>query len=476
MNLSITGTYTDLYQLAMGSAYFADGKHEMPASFDYFFRKIPFEGGYVIFAGLNDILEILEELHFTENDLEYLAGLGFNRDYLNVLKDFRFRGNVLSQREGEVVFPTEPILRVEGTILEAQLVETLLLNILNFESLIATKAARIRSVAGEAILSDFGMRRAHGPGAVLASRAAIIGGFDSTSNVHAARNYGLPCEGTMAHSFIQLYGDELTAFRKFAEARPENSVFLVDTYSTLKSGLPNAIKVAKEMEERGHKLRGIRLDSGDLSFFARRARHMLDEAGLHYVKIAASNQLDEYVVRSLLHQKAPIDIFGVGTSLVTGNPDAALDGVYKLASADSEPRIKVSENIKKVTIPGAKQVYRYFAEDGSFFGADAIAQADESIPDFFIHPFETHKRMHVGSIKSEALLQPVMQNGKAIRVETNVHTIRAFSLERLAKLPPEYKRFENPHVYKIGITEKTERLRNELQRKYAPAKAREQNR
>lgn len=475
MNFSITGTYTDLYQLAMGRAYYADGLHEMPASFDYFFRKIPYGGGYVIFAGLADALEILETLRFTDEDLKYLSDQGFEKDYLEVLSRFRFRGKVYAPREGEVVFPTEPILRVEGNMLEVQLVETVLLNILNFESLIATKAARIRSVADGGILSDFGMRRAQGFGAILASRAAVIGGFDSTSNVYAAERYGLKCEGTMAHSFIQCYGDELTAFRKFAETQPDKSVFLVDTYNTLQSGIPNAIKVAKEMEANGHRLRGIRLDSGDLSFFARRARKMLDDAGLEYVKIAASNQLDEYVVRSLRHQKAPIDIFGIGTSLVTGHPDGALDGVYKLVMADNEPRIKVSENIKKVTLPGKKQVFRLLNADGSFFGADAIAQADEQSPEVLIHPFESHKRMSVMGIQSESLLKPVMENGESINRMDDVAEIKNYATQHLDQLPPEYKRFENPHTYKVGISEKIHNMRDELLRKYAPKKAAEQN-
>lgn len=475
MNFSITGTYTDLYQLAMGRAYHNDGLNEMPASFDYFFRKIPYGGGYVIFAGLDDALEILETLRFTDEDLKYLSDLGFGKDYLDVLRGFRFRGKVYAPREGEVVFPTEPILRVEGNMLEVQLVETVLLNILNFQTLIATKAARIRSVADGAILSDFGMRRAQGFGAIQASRAAVIGGFDSTSNVYAAERYGLKCEGTMAHSFIQLYGDELTAFRKFAEAQPDKSVFLVDTYNTLKSGIPNAIKVAKEMEERGHRLRGIRLDSGDLSFFARRARKLLDDAGLSYVKIAASNQLDEYVVRSLRHQHAPIDIFGIGTSLVTGHPDGALDGVYKLVMADNEPRIKVSENIKKVTLPGKKQVYRLLNNDGSFFGADAIAQNDEETPPLLIHPFESHKRMNIIGIASESLLSPVMENGESLNRIRSIEEIKTYAAARLEQLPPEYKRFENPHVYKVGMSEKTHILRDDLLKKYAPLKAAEQN-
>lgn len=475
MNFQISGLYTDLYQLAMGEAYFADGIHRSPAAFDYFFRKIPYGGGYVIFTGLAEILEILESLRFSEEDLEYMGNRGFGSDYIEELRNFRFRGNVYAPREGEVVFPTEPLIRIEGSMLEVQLIETVLLNVMNFQSLIATKAARIRSVAEDSILSDFGMRRAHGIGAIMASRAAVIGGFDSTSNVSAARRYGLKCEGTMAHSFIQSYGDEYTAFRKFAASHPEGSVFLVDTYNTLQSGIPNAIKVAKEMEGNGHKLRAIRLDSGDLSFFARRARKMLDDAGLHYVKIAASNQLDEYVVRSLRQQKAPIDIYGIGTNLVTGHPDGALDGVYKLVMADNKPRIKVSESIKKVTLPGKKQVYRLFNNDGTFFGVDAVAQVDEPIPSELTHPFEPHKTINIAGIQAEPLLNCAMQNGKIMRRIEAIEEIKSYAAERLSLLTPEYKRFENPHVYKIGISEMTLKLRNDLLYKYAPTKAAEQN-
>ncbi|NEN22170.1 nicotinate phosphoribosyltransferase [Cryomorpha ignava] len=467
MNFQITGTYTDLYQLAMGQAYYRDGSHKMPATFDYFFRKLPFHNGYVVFAGLADVLDMLESLRFTSEDIDYLGKQGFNADYLEMLRNFRFRGTIHAPREGDVIFPAAPVLRVEGTMLEVQLVETLILNTLNFQSLIATKAARIRMVAGDSVLSDFGLRRAQGFGAITASRAAVIGGFDSTSNVYAAEKYGLKAEGTMAHSFIQLYGDELQAFRKFAEARPKNSVFLVDTYNTLQSGVPNAIKVAKEMEERGERLKAIRLDSGDLSFLAQRARAMLDKAGLEYVKIAASNQLDEFVVRSLRQQNAPIDIFGVGTNLITGHPDGALDGVYKLVEADGKPRIKVSENIQKVTLPGNKQVHRLLNEDGSFFGVDALSLSAEGVPTHIINPHEAHKTMQCAGINSEPLLKLVMKNGEAINRIDSIAEIKNYASQRLSMLPPEYKRFENPHVYKVGISEGIKAMRDELLKKHA---------
>jgi nicotinate phosphoribosyltransferase len=467
MNIAITGNYTDLYEIAMGQAYFLDGVGERRASFDYFFRRIPFGGGYVVFAGLDDVIDVLEDWHFTDEDIDYLTSRGFDPKYLAFLRNLRFRGSIHAPREGDVVFPTEPLLRVEGTVIEAQLVETMVLNLLNFESLIATKAARIRSVADDLILSEFGLRRAQATGGVLAARAAVIGGFDSTSNVYAAQKYGLRSEGTMAHSFIQWYEDELTAFRKFAAARPHDTVLLVDTYDTLRSGVPNAITTAHEMEAAGARLRAIRLDSGDLAFLSRRARAMLDEAGLDYVRIAASNQLDEYVIRSLRQQGAPIDIFGVGTSVVTGSPDSALDGVYKLALADGEPRIKVSEHRAKITLPGRKQVYRYFATDGMMLGADGIALADEGTPDRLTHPFDDHKSMRTHEFSSEPMLQPVMQGGVRVAPRRNVHDIRSYCAERLALLPPEYRRFENPHIYKVGISEPLRQLRDDLRRKHA---------
>lgn len=470
MRIDISGTYTDLYQIAMGQALFRDGRHRQRAVFDYFFRKLPFAGGYVIFAGLESVLETPSNWRFTGAELEYLASMGFDAAYLEFLGELRFRGDLHAPAEGEVVFPTEPVVRVEAGIIEAQLVETLLLNLLNYQSLVATKAARMRTVAGGAVLSEFGLRRAQGMGGVLAARAAVIGGFDSTSNVYAAERFGLRAEGTMAHAFIQWYGDELAAFRAFAAARPDNTVLLVDSYDTLASGIPNAIIVAREMQARGKKLRAIRLDSGDLAFFARRARAMLDAAGLEDVRIAASNQLDEYVIRSLLQQQAPIDIFGVGTSLVTGHPDAALDGVYKLASANDAPRIKVSESLAKTTLPGRKQVHRFFDDEGRYFGIDGVAGSDEPVPARLIDPFEPHKSIVCAGLRSEPLLQPAMKDGRRCQAECGVGEIRTLAAGRLARLPPEYRRFENPHRYKVGISEPLHELRETLRRQHRPGR------
>lgn len=450
--LDFTGTYTDQYQLTMGQVYFMKGHTHHKAIFDYFFRKSPFKGGYAVFAGLQNLLEILKDLKFDEKDLQFLKKIGLDSNYINYLKDFRFQGKVYSVREGEVVFPGEPVVRIEANIIEAQIIETLLLNVLNFQTLIATKASRMTDQAKGRTLIDFGLRRAQGAGGYHASRAAIIGGFEATSNTRSGRDFNIPVSGTMAHSFIQSYNDELTAFRDFAEAHSKNTVLLVDTYNTLKSGVPNAIKVGKEMEERGHRLKGIRLDSGDLAYLSRKSREMLDEAGLDYVKIAASNQLDEHLIKSLLDQGAPIDIFGVGTSVITGQPDAALDGVYKLAYFKDEPRIKLSETISKITLPHRKQVFRVLDENGNFSGSDVICLSEEENPEMMFHPFDPLKFRSVKNFEMEPLLIKVMENGKILHPSQSLSEIADFSKERLEKLPREYKRFFNPHIYKVGLS------------------------
>jgi nicotinate phosphoribosyltransferase len=468
LSFSITGSYTDLYEITMGEVAFLQHRQNLPVVFDYFFRTIPAKGGYAIFAGLQDVLQALAELRFTPEDIAFLRDRNFNAGYLDYLQRFRFRGRVYAVREGEVIFPHCPVLRVEGDLFETQLVETLLLNLLNFQSLVATKASRMRYVAGERILSDFGFRRAHGPGGILAARAAVIGGFQSTSNVYAAELYGIEASGTMAHAFIESYGSELEAFRAFAASRPQGCVFLVDTYDTLKSGLPNAITAAKEMEERGHRALGIRLDSGDLAYLAAQARRMLDEAGLPYMKIAVSNQLDEYVIKSLLDQQAPIDIFGVGTRLVTGHPDAALDGVYKLALVAGRPTMKFSETPSKLTLPGIKQVRRVFDKDGLFFGADIIlleGQGGAPVPAMY-HPFEPGKSLDTGHLRQEPLLQLVMEEGEPLHPASPPEELAAYCHSRLNLLPAEYKRFENPHRYKVGLSKRLLQLREETRERH----------
>ncbi|MCG2459530.1 nicotinate phosphoribosyltransferase [Flavobacteriaceae bacterium F89] len=456
--INFTATYTDQYQLAMAQVYFKSSQKADRAVFDYFFRKLPFQGGYAIFAGLDHLLEILEDLRFSNEDLEFLKKQHFDRDFIAFLKDFRFRGKIRSVKEGDVVFPNRPVLQVEANIIEAQLVETIILNLLNFQTLIATKASRINLVARGNLLIDFGLRRAQGPGGYLASRAAVIGGVSATSNVVAGKDFDISVSGTMAHSFIQSFDDELTAFKCFAQERPQDCVLLVDTYNTLESGMPNAIAVAKEMEERGDKLMAVRLDSGDLAYLAKKTRRLLDDAGLDYVKIAASNQLDEYVIKSILEQEGPIDIFGVGTNLVTGGPDGALDGVYKLAWSGGKPRIKISESITKTTLPHRKQVFRIKDSHGKCIGADAIGLYNETHIDTMYHPFEITKKMVLKGFEQEPLMETVMENGKKLIAKQSLTKIAEYSKQRLSELPIEYKRFDNPHLYKIGISEA---LRNE---------------
>ncbi|MEX2436119.1 MAG: nicotinate phosphoribosyltransferase [Balneolaceae bacterium] len=454
MYIDHPASYTDYYELTMAQGYFLSGIHKKRACFDYFFRKIPFDGGYVVFAGLNELIETVKHLTFAEEELEYLRKEGFKESFVNFLKDFRFKGDIYSAAEGEIIFPNEPVVRVDGNLLETQIIETILLNILNFQSLIATKASRIKHAAGDSsTVLDFGLRRSQGLGGIHATRAAIIGGFDGTSNVYSSQRFDIPAGGTMAHSWIQSFDDELTAFRTYAKYYPDNTILLVDTYDTLGMGVPNAIKVAKELEENGHKLAGVRLDSGDLAYFSRQTRSMLDNAGLQYVKIAASNQLDERVITSLKSQEAPIDIFGVGTRLVTGHSSPALDGVYKLGSIDDEPKLKISENIEKISLPGKKKIFRYINDDGSFYG-DAILLDDERILERMHHPTFPAKKTTLNSRNYEEVLKPAVINGKISIPLPTVKEIAAHCKDRLSKLHREYKRFDNPHIYKVGISTK----------------------
>lgn len=458
------GIYTDFYELTMAQGYFYCGKKDDTATFNYFFRTNPFGGGFTVFAGLHDFLEMLSKFTFDDSDIAYLKKQGFKTDFLEYLADFRFSGNILSAREGEIMFPNEPVLQVEGNIIECQLIESMLLNILNFESLIATKAFRVKLVANGRRFTDFGMRRAQGLGAIHASRAAFIGGASSTSNVMAGKLFGIPVTGTQAHSWIQSFDSELESFRAFAKSQPENTVLLVDTYDTLKSGVPHAIRVAKEMEKEGHRLKAIRLDSGDLAYLSKKARKMLDDAGLDYVKIVASNQLNEHVVKSLLKdQNAAIDAFGIGTEMITGKSDAALDGVYKLAEINGQPKMKLSENIEKVTLPCKKQVYRCFDNYGMFF-RDAILLADEKPEDanVIFHPIYQDRKTNIDSFQKEPLLQMTVKNGRIVAPEKTPAEIHQYLTERAALLPDEHKRFISPHIYKVGISQNLMTTRNTL--------------
>lgn len=455
------GIYTDFYELTMAQGYFLSGRKQDTACFDYFFRKLPFKGGYAVFAGLGDLLDILKNYTFGNEEIEYLRTQGFKDEFLNYLRSFRLSCNIHSVKEGEIVFNNTPLVRVQGNIIETQIIETLLLNILNFESLIATKASRLKQVAGEKAVLDFGLRRSQGFGGIQASKASTIGGLNGSSNVYAGLEYGLDVSGTMAHSWVQSFSDELTAFQTYARHFPENTILLVDTYDTLKQGVPNAIKVAKELKEKGASLKAIRLDSGDLAYLSKKARKLLDDEGFHDVKIAVSNQLDEYLIKSLLDQKAPIDIFGVGTKLVTAYDDPALDGVYKLSSINKEPTLKISENVEKITLPDVKKVTRYYNKDGSFY-ADGISLEHEESLQTIEHPHFPIKKTKVQGFKSSTLLQPVMLDGKLTSTIPNAHESAEYCREQLKKLNPEYKRFDNPHVYKVGISKELKEVRDRI--------------
>lgn len=461
--LSRPAIYTDYYELTMAQGYFLSDRQNERACFDYFFRDLPFNGGYVVFAGLSDLLQILDDFCFHEDELEYLANEGFRHEFIDYLRDFRLSVTIQAAKEGEIVFPLEPVVRVEGTIIEAQILETLLLNILNFESLIATKARRMKFAAGDRNVLDFGLRRAQGFGGIQASKAAIIGGVEATSNVYSSFKHGIPASGTMAHSWVQSFDDELESFRSYAKYYPDNTILLVDTYDTLASGVPNAITIGKEMEQNGHKLKGIRLDSGDLAYFARKARKQLDDAGLDYVKIAASNQLDERLIQSLLNQQAPIDLFGVGTRLVTGHETPALDGVYKLSAVNDIPKLKISENVEKITLPGRKRINRYVNDDGRFLG-DGVLLDGESSAEILYHPHYPAQHTDVTAFNSEPLLHSVMEDGTLTIDPPSAQESAAYAESRFKKLNPEHKRFDNPHIYKVGISEKLMNLRNKMTR------------
>ena len=458
------GLYTDFYELTMAAGYLHCGKKDQQVSFNYFFRTNPYKGGFTVFAGLADFLELLTQFTYSDSDIQYLKEQGLKSEFLEYLKNFRFSGNILSVAEGEIIFPNEPVLRVDGNIIECQLIESLLLNIINFESLIATKAFRIKLVSGKNIFSDFGLRRAQGFGAIHASRAACIGGASSTSNALAGKLFDIPVSGTQAHSWIQSFDNELEAFRAYSQVHPDNTILLVDSYDTLRSGVPNAIVVAKEMEAKGQQLNGIRLDSGDLAYLSKKARKMLDEAGLKQVKIVASNQLNEHVIKTLLRdQDAAIDAFGIGTELVTGKSDAALDGVYKLVEIDGLPKMKFSENIEKNTLPSKKQLYRFFDENGKFY-RDVIALENENPEEIntIYHLVYPEKNTNVNGLKFECLLKEVVNSGKIVLNKQTPIEIHEFLESRAALLPDEHIRFISPHIYKVGISQKLMETRNSL--------------
>ena len=467
---------TDLYELTMLAGYFEHGMHERPAVFDLFFRQNPYHGGYAVFAGLEPALGYLEQLRFGEEELSYLESLKmFKPDFLSYLEHFRFRGTVTAPPEGTAVFAREPLLTVEGRLAEAQFVETALLNIINFQTLVATKAARINHAAGGGTVLEFGLRRAQGPdGGLSEARAACVGGVCSTSNVLAGHIYGMPVMGTHAHSWIMAFPDELTAFRRYAESFPDRCVLLIDTYDTLKSGLPNAITVAGELKAKGHAMVGVRIDSGDLAYLSRQVRAAFDAAGFPEVKIVASNELDEHVIESIRSEGGRVDIYGVGTRLATcaGEGGGALGGVYKLVRIDDEPKLKLTSDVSKATIPDRKRILRADAPDGSFL-LDVIARDDEPIApgDLVFDPGNPLQKTHIPQqAELVELRSRVMENGERCFPAPPLATSAQLTEQQLKRLPEGCLRFVNPHVYKVSLSAGLNKLRlkllTEVQRKF----------
>ncbi|UXR31250.1 nicotinate phosphoribosyltransferase [Staphylococcus simulans] len=452
--------HNDLYQINMAESYWYDNVHERKAVFDLYFRKMPFDSGYAVFNGLRRIIQFIENFHFTETDLTYLKSIGYQDDFLDYLKDLRFTGNIRAMEEGEVCFNNEPLVRVEALLIQAQLIETILLNIVNFHTLIATKASRIKQVAPNDLLMEFGTRRAQEEDAALwGARAAIIGGFDSTSNVRAGKLFGIPVSGTHAHAFVQTYGDEYVAFKKYAE-RHKDCVFLVDTFHTLKSGVPTAIKVAQELGDKINFI-GIRLDSGDIAYLSKEARKMLDEAGFTDAKIIASNDLDEETIMSLKAQGAKVDSWGVGTKLITGYDQPALGAVYKLVAVEDESgeyqdRIKLSNNAEKVTTPGKKNVYRIINKATGKAEGDYITLAHEDPyaeqPLKLFHPVHTYKSKKVKSFEAIDLHKDIYTEGKLVYELPHEKTAQAFLKTNLEHLWEENKRFLNPQEYPVDLS------------------------
>ena len=465
MDISHSGLYTDYYELTMAQGYFYDGRKDAAAVFDLYFRTAPFAGGYAIAAGLEQAVRSALAFSYADDDLSYLSGLGFKKKFLDYLSRFRFAGDIDAFPEGETAFPDNVLVRVSAPLIQAQLLESMLLNVINFQTLIATKTMRIVYAAKTRPVIDFGLRRAQAEGAMAASRAAFIGGAVATSNTLAGKLYGIPVAGTHAHSWIQSFESEYAAFSAYARRYPGATTLLVDTYDTLNSGVPNAIRVAREMEARGERLRSIRLDSGDMAFLSKRARAMLDDAGLGSVKILASNQLDEHLIDSILDQNAPIDMFGVGTKLICSYDQPALDGIYKLCEIDGRPKIKFSEAPEKINNPGKKSVFRYVDERGKFL-IDTLALADETPGSVTVirHPVVDYTKtpLDLKKLRPERLLQPIVRRGELAYDFPSLAHIQAYARERFAMLPDEHKRFANPHTYRVGLSEKLHRLRLEL--------------
>jgi len=462
--------HTDLYQINMAESYWADGIHNRKAVFELYFRKLPFGNGYAIFAGLERILDYLRNFKFSESDIEYLKQLGYKEDFIDYLKTVRFTGTMHSVVEGEVVFANEPLIRIESSLAEAQLIETALLNIVNYQTLIATKASRIKHIILNDTAAEFGSRRAQEmDAAIWGARAAIIGGFNSTSNVRAGKLFNIPVSGTHAHAMVQAYKSEYEAFHSYAK-RHKDCVFLVDTYNTLKSGVPTAIRVAKELGDKINFI-GIRLDSGDIAFLSKEARRMLDEAGFTEAKVIVSNDLDEYTILNLKAQGAKVDSWGIGTKLITAYDQPALGAVYKIVAIENESgvledTIKITANAEKVSTPGLKNVYRIIDKENGKAEGDYITMADEDPQSEerlkMFHPIHTFISKFVTNFEAQNLHKKVIDQGEIVYESPSVMEMQKYAFDRLDLLWDEYKRSLNPEEYPVDLSQKCwdNRMRN----------------
>lgn len=463
----------DFYELTMSNGYFETDYTQKTAYFDMFFRKIPDDGGYAVMAGLEQTIDYLSNLNFTEDDVEYLRNKGiFCEGFLEYLKNFKFSCDVWAVPEGTPIFPYEPIVTVRGPVIQAQLVETMVLLTINHQSLIATKASRIvRASQGRPVM-EFGSRRAQGTdAAIMGARAAFIGGCAGTACAIADFDYNVPALGTMAHSFVQMFPTELDAFKAYSKIYPKNAVLLVDTYSVLESGVPNAIKAFKEIViPMGYKPGGIRIDSGDITYLTNKARQMLDEAGLKDCPICVSNALDEYTIRDIISQGAKIDSFGVGERLITSRSEPVFGGVYKLSAIEDggviTPKIKISENVEKITNPGFKSVWRLFDKTNGKAFTDIIALADETIdeskPYYTFDPEHTWKHKTVSNFTAKRLLVPIFEKGKLVYDIPPLSKVRSYCKEQVSTLWDEVVRFENPHSYHVDLSKALWELKQEM--------------
>ena len=464
----------DFYELTMGNGYFVQGMQDRITYFDIFFRSVPDNGGYAIAAGLEQAIEYIQQLHFDEDDIAYLRSRNmFDEGFLDYLRNFRFTGDIWAVPEGTPIFPREPIMTVRAPAIQAQLVETFLLLTLNHQSLIATKANRVVRAAKGRVVLEFGSRRAQGvDAAVDGARAAYIGGCKGTACTLTDQLYGVPAGGTMAHSWVQMFPSEYEAFKAYCETYPDNPTLLVDTYNTLRSGIPNAIRVFNEvLKPRGLTKCGIRLDSGDMTYLTRKARKMLDEAGWQTCQISCSNSLDEYIIEDILTQGAQIDMFGVGERLITAKSEAVFGGVYKLTAIEDEqgniiPKIKISENVGKITNPHFKKVYRLFGNDTGKAIADYLCVHDETVDDSrdleIFDPQATWKRKKVYNFTAKELLVPIFQGGELVYKLPALSEIQAYCAQQVDTLWDEVKRFDNPHTYYVDLSQKLWDIKDRL--------------